>query len=165
MENASKALIIAGAILISIVLISLGVVIISQGQDTVNSSNMEDQTISTWNQKWTQYAGDSVSGSTVNTLINQALSNNATATKNGETEKVIRLYAGTINSNGKTQADTTANKLVFVDSYNRLDSDGKENATGTKQCTVLAKPNVKYKVMTKNNTKGYANLICIQKAN
>lgn len=33
MENASKALIIAGAILISIVLITLGVVILGQGQE------------------------------------------------------------------------------------------------------------------------------------
>ena len=39
MENASKALIIAGAILISIVLITLGVVILGQGQEVVNSSN------------------------------------------------------------------------------------------------------------------------------
>lgn len=46
MENASKALIIAGAILISIVLITLGVVILGQGQEVVNSSNMDAQAIS-----------------------------------------------------------------------------------------------------------------------
>ena len=38
MENASKALIIAGAILLAILLISLGIYIFSQAQSVVNDS-------------------------------------------------------------------------------------------------------------------------------
>ena len=45
MENASKALIIAGAILLSILIISLGILIFSQAQDTINSINMSEQEI------------------------------------------------------------------------------------------------------------------------
>ena len=38
MENASKALIIAGAILLSILLISLGIMIFTQAQDATKNS-------------------------------------------------------------------------------------------------------------------------------
>ena len=38
MENASKALIIAGAILLAILLISLGIMIYNQAQNTVNNT-------------------------------------------------------------------------------------------------------------------------------
>ena len=40
MENASKALIIAGAILLAILLISLGIMIYTQAQNTVQNSGM-----------------------------------------------------------------------------------------------------------------------------
>ena len=40
MENASKALIIAGAILISIMIIGLGVAIFSKAKSNVNSQNL-----------------------------------------------------------------------------------------------------------------------------
>ena len=40
MENASKALLIAGAILIAIVLITFGVIILGQGSEIINSSSL-----------------------------------------------------------------------------------------------------------------------------
>ena len=43
MENASKALIIAGAILISILIIGLGVFIYQQAQSTVSKANLNSQ--------------------------------------------------------------------------------------------------------------------------
>ena len=61
MENASKALIIAGAILLSIVLITLGVLIIGRGQEAIDQTNIDDQVLSTWNQKWTKYEGKDAS--------------------------------------------------------------------------------------------------------
>ena len=45
MENASKTLIIAGAILISILLISLGVMVFSKAGDAVGSNEMSDTEI------------------------------------------------------------------------------------------------------------------------
>ena len=91
MENASKALIIAGAILISIVLITLGVVILGQGQEVVNSSNMDAQAISSFNSQFTQYEGDSVTGSRVNTLINAVISSNTVSNRDGEVNKLINI--------------------------------------------------------------------------
>ena len=52
MENASKALIIAGAILLSILLISLGIMIFNQAQTTVQDSGMSQAEISTFNSKF-----------------------------------------------------------------------------------------------------------------
>ena len=90
MENASKALIIAGAILIAIVLITLGVVILGQGQDVVNNSNIDDVQVQQFNNKFTQYCGTKVTGANVNALLNAVVSNNAIATRDGENDK--RIY-------------------------------------------------------------------------
>lgn len=86
MENASKALIIAGAILLSILLISLGIFIFSQAQDTLDSVNMDEQEIQAFNNKFTPYEGDRVRGSQVNALAQAVLSNNQSAKNNGETD-------------------------------------------------------------------------------
>ena len=57
MENASKALIIAGAILLSILLISLGIMIFTQAQDVVTGSGMTEAQLSSFNQKFVKYEG------------------------------------------------------------------------------------------------------------
>ena len=49
MENASKALIIAGAILLSIVLISLGLIVVNRTQNTVKNANVDQQEITSFN--------------------------------------------------------------------------------------------------------------------
>lgn len=84
MENASKALIIAGAILLSILIISLGILIFSQAQDTINSVNMSEQEVMAFNNKFTPYEGDNVRGSQVNALVQAVVSNNQSAHENGE---------------------------------------------------------------------------------
>lgn len=72
MENASKALIIAGAILLSILLISLGIMIFGQAQDTVNNSGMSQAEIQTFNSRFLKYEGTR-SGSVVKTLVNEVI--------------------------------------------------------------------------------------------
>lgn len=79
MENASKALIIAGAILLSILLISLGIMIYNQASSQVNNSGMSDAELSTFNQKWTKYEG-SQKGTMVRSLVQEVIANN-----NGDT--------------------------------------------------------------------------------
>ena len=67
MENASKALIIAGAILIAIVLITLGVVILQQGNSTTGAGEtaLNSREIESFNSQFQQYEGESVSGTRV----------------------------------------------------------------------------------------------------
>ena len=76
MENASKALIIAGAILLSILIISLGIMIFQQASGVVNNNAMTEVEVSTFNQKFEQYIGQHVRGANVNALINAVNTNN-----------------------------------------------------------------------------------------
>ena len=77
MENASKALIIAGAILLAILIISLGILIYNQAAGIVNSNSMSDVEITQFNTQFTQYEGEQ-SGTTVRSLLQEVLSNNMT---------------------------------------------------------------------------------------
>ena len=90
MENASKALIIAGAILISILLISIGIMIFNSSSGLFDSAktNMSDQEKTMFNQKFTMYESTNASGSQVRDIIravktNNANKDNATVTING----------------------------------------------------------------------------------
>ena len=110
MENASKALIIAGAILLSILIISLGIIIFTQAQDTIDSINMSEQEIMAFNNKFLPYQGESVRGSQVNALSQAVLSNNQSASQNGEssTKGIAMTGSITISADGTT---TTFNKV------------------------------------------------------
>ena len=77
MENASKALIIAGAILLAILIISLGIMILGKAQDTINGSGMTQSEVQAFNEKFTKYEG-SQRGSSVRSLIQDVVSNNGT---------------------------------------------------------------------------------------
>lgn len=77
MENASKALIIAGAILLAILLITLGIYIFQQAQSTVNNSGMSQAEIQTFNSQFTKYEGDKIKGSSVKSLIQEVNVNNS----------------------------------------------------------------------------------------
>lgn len=80
MENASKALIIAGAILISILLIGVGMLVFSgaQGIFDESTSQMSDQQKKTFNSKFVNYEGAKVTGSNVRALVQDIISSNST---------------------------------------------------------------------------------------
>ena len=77
MENASKALIIAGAILLAILIISLGILIYNQASGVVNNNAMSEVELQNFNQKFTQYEGVA-RGTTVRAIYQAVLSNNIT---------------------------------------------------------------------------------------
>ena len=76
MENATKALIIAAAILIAIVLISLGVYVLGIGQRSIQNADMTGTEVTTFNAKFESYAGTNVMGSKVNALLNAVAASN-----------------------------------------------------------------------------------------
>ena len=113
MENASKALIIAGAILIAIMLISLSVFIFNRmGGQAKEMANMDEQQISAFNSKITPYIGNSIAGSQVNALLQYCLTSNMAAKKAGETYKYITISGAA----SLTQDSTT---------FTRVDTSGK----------------------------------------
>ena len=69
MENASKALIIAGAILLAILIIGLGVYIYRQAAGVIDTGTMDQLVVSQFNAQSEQYLGNNVSGSNVKQII------------------------------------------------------------------------------------------------
>ena len=116
MENATKALLIIGAVLIAIVLISMGVYIVSKGQNFVGSINMDEQEIMAFNGKFTSYEGKQ-RGSQVNALAQTVLANNQTAASNGETATKGIKVTGKINLKADG-TDTTFTRLPAGTYYN-----------------------------------------------
>lgn len=76
MENASKALIIAGAILLSIAIIGIGMYIYTTAQQTIQSANMSQQEITTYNSEFIKYEGTQ-NGSNVKALLQTIRSHNS----------------------------------------------------------------------------------------
>lgn len=113
MENASKALLIAGAILIAIVLITFGVIILGQGSEVIKSSSMSETEVSTFNAKFTSFEGDKVRGSKVNSLLNTVVQNNLSQDDDGKKVDVGSTETGTdwlakSDTNIGSKADTGA---------------------------------------------------------
>lgn len=78
MENASKALLIAGAILIVILLIAVGMMVYNSASGTIDKAigQMSTTEKSMHNSQFEQYLGNSVKGSNVKNLINKVMANN-----------------------------------------------------------------------------------------
>ena len=112
MENASKALIIAGAILISIVLIAVGVMVVSAANAPVETagSKMSDIDKQIFNRDYTAYIGDKKSGSKVVSLLQAIQANNS----NEETKAVINVAYG--DDQNKTDANAIASIINNIKS-------------------------------------------------
>lgn len=90
MENASKALIIAGAILLSIAIIGIGMSVFNSASETVNKSNLTGQELEQFNAQFEGYEGN-VKGSNLKSLYSKVIANN-------EAEKDVGDRIVTINS-------------------------------------------------------------------
>ena len=77
MENASKALIIAGAILLSILIIALGVFVFNQAKSSIGNTGLSDQEVAAFNSKFDSYEGKQL-GSSVRSLVTQVNNYNRT---------------------------------------------------------------------------------------
>ena len=85
MENASKALIIAGAILLSILLISMGIIVYRNASSTINSADTQ-----TFNGKFTPYLGTNITANQVYTLCESVQTSNQSEKTNG-TKRYIKV--------------------------------------------------------------------------
>ena len=76
MENASKALIIAGAILLSVLLISLGILVFQNAKGTISDTNLDSEVSQTFNNKISQYCGKKKNSNDMNGLVAAISSSN-----------------------------------------------------------------------------------------
>ena len=108
MENATKALLIAAAILIAIVLISLGVYVLNRGESTVKDAarNMDQTQIMAINSKFTSYEG-TIRGSQVNALAQTVITHNQSEKpENGGSGAYVLITHA--NSTGTAATGTTS---------------------------------------------------------
>ena len=114
MENASKALLIAGAILIVIVLISIGRVIVQSAQGIVDesSSMTTDQETSTFNRRFETYQGTQ-KGATIQSLLSAVSVNNAENKSGGHKISVI-IKDDKITAEGKDTGITDSKILSQI---------------------------------------------------
>ena len=84
MENASKALIIAGAILLSILIISLGIMVYNNAKNTVGNASLDKQEIETFNSQWQVYVGKNKTASEVYTMMSAIVASNASESSSGK---------------------------------------------------------------------------------
>lgn len=115
MENASKALIIAGAILLSILLISLGIMVFKQAQDSIGNGGMSKAQVSTFNSNFEKYQGTKT-GSDVKSLIQEVNASNI-QDKEDNTGREIKLVAagqGFTIANGSSTSGATTYKTSGV---------------------------------------------------
>ena len=123
MENASKALIIAGAILIAILLISVGIMVMNSMNKPIDeaASEADSQAVRIFNAKFDSYLGDGQSASTAKQVISivESTPDVTCATKvedivKGHKYKIAasfnsegKIYLITITDNNATSTETS----------------------------------------------------------
>ena len=104
MENASKALIIAGAILLSILLISLGIMVYNNARNTVGSADLSDTQIKAFNSQFTSYtgtAGKTISASELTNLLEKVMTSNLSENK-GNTGRYVYVTGAAVDPTGNS---------------------------------------------------------------
>ena len=138
MENASKALIIAGAILISILLIGLGVYVYTMAQQTTEGIGMDSEKAQAQNSKFSSYFGDKVSAANVKSLMSAIRTNNITGKTADEQKEIIVYYNGEKSTTTDISQAVKPGKTYWVGTEN-------DNAVADKDLTAtVAKASAAY---------------------
>ena len=136
MENASKALIMAGAVLLALLIISLGVMIYNNYSKTVaENSDLSEQEITSLNSKILPYIGENISGSKVNALITVVYAMN----RNFEGEKITMSWqTGGIDPDGNYNT-TKTDKKVKTGVYYKVEIESYSSAGHINKITITPK--------------------------
>ena len=120
MENASKALIIAGAILLSILIIGLGMAIYQQASGAIGNANMDPQKIQAYNSEFASYEGTK-SGTQVRALLDIIRSHNLANTD----DPSLNVVAMTSSAAGVTAAPTELVTATAINDIKKTINAGK----------------------------------------
>ena len=119
MENASKALLIAGAILIVILIIAIGMIVYNSSKGTIDEavSQMSSQEVTMYNNQFTTYEGDRVNGSTVRSLLDIIQTNNSKNNGIGAKTVKIKFTDSTISGASNVTNISTARGHVVTSKF------------------------------------------------
>ena len=117
MENASKALIIAGAILIAILLIGIGMFVYNSSMKPIDQSGqqMDAQAVQMFNTRIEQYAGTGKRAAQIKSLLSEIQALNSGGT--GATISVVGPAGATSVSTAQTKLQTNQTYTVTL-TYN-----------------------------------------------
>ena len=130
MENASKALIIAGAILLSILIIAIGMYIYTSSHNSISEagSQISEQEKTSFNQQWNTYEG-AQGGNNVKALLQKIIANCNTNAQEDQRLVDVQFGRTTIPSGSdlkagiSTSAGFTESRLLQI-SVNGTAEDG-----------------------------------------
>ena len=114
MENATKALLIAAAVLVAIIIISLTLAIVQQGQQAVAGADMSAAEIEAFNSKFKIFEGNNVSTAQVNSLLNAVLSSNLAETQAQSGRTVTVTGAATLAADATSVTSVTGSSYYTV---------------------------------------------------
>ena len=132
MENASKALIIAGAILLAILIIGLGVYIYRQAAGVIDTGTMDQLVVSQFNAQFEPYLGNNVSGSNVKQLIKIINASNRAKEDLPVTFKVNDQPdndSSTIKSGNTYKIESSENKAGYIEKIT-ITKNGDDSGSG-----------------------------------
>lgn len=115
MENATKALLIAAAVLIAILIISLGVVIYQKASESMSNMDMTEYQITQFNDKFKKYEGTSKNGSEVNAMLDTVFNHNNAQDDTSTCVKVV-IGSNTVIEASNTLA-SSPDKVVIGNKY------------------------------------------------
>ena len=119
MENASKALIIAGAILLSILIIAIGMYIYTSSHNSISEagSQISEQEKTSFNQQWNTYEG-AQGGNNVKALLQKVIGNCNTNAQ--EEQRLVDVVCSRAKSIGSGQANINVGVDNIEDSIQEL---------------------------------------------
>lgn len=125
MENASKALIIAGAILLAISIIGIGMYVFQQAQGAMSGIGMDSEKAAAYNQKFDSYIGTNIKGTQVRALYDVVRNHNVT---NQSDESLLVSINGETDSSKLNAAKA---KILQGKTYTvSVEDDGYDKGTG-----------------------------------
>lgn len=125
MENASKALIIAGAILLAISIIGIGMFVFSQAKGAMDGIGMDSEKAAAYNQKFETYMGPNVKGGSVRNLYDVVRQHNIA--NQGDESLIVSI------GDAKTASELNAAKAKILQGKTykvEVTDDGYDKNTG-----------------------------------
>ena len=152
MENASKALIIAGAILLAILLISLGILVYNNARGTITDANLDSETIQAFNTRISQYCGNKKSANDMNSLVDAISASNGAQNNLAATE---RHYIG-------ITVDTTIDATYYTGTSIDVSGAGTTSATLSAQTYPRFSAGITYQASYTTDDNGYIDKVTIK---
>ena len=109
MENASKALMIAAAIIIAILIIAIAMYVYNSSAGLAQNANLDSEAIQQYNEPFERYGGEHVTGANAIALAKKIVNHNRS---NRDVSKQIELTTTQISTDGSTSLAPSTDQVT-----------------------------------------------------